>query len=91
MQLDLTRFRQPLSHVSQTFQPAEEVDGDGEAYRVVAPVELEFDLHKDKSRFRVVGQTRTTLELACSRCASRIGCRWTFLGPAVRAGRSRDG
>ena len=68
MQLDLTRYRQPLDHVSKTFR-ADEVDGDGEAYRVVAPVELAFDIHKDKSRFRLVGETRTTLELTCSRCA----------------------
>ena len=50
MQLDLTRFRQPVSHVSRRFQPAEfgEGEGEGDAYRVVSPVDLEFDLHKDK-------------------------------------------
>jgi uncharacterized protein len=68
MQLDLTRYRQPLDHVSKTFR-ADEVDREGEAYRVMGPVELEFDIHKDKNRFRLVGQTRTTLELLCSRCA----------------------
>lgn len=68
MQLDLTRFRQPVSHVSRRFTPAE-VDPEGEeSYRVVEPVELEFDLHKDKTRFHVVGQARTELELPCSRC-----------------------
>jgi uncharacterized protein len=68
MQLDLTRFRQPVSHVSRRFAP-EEVDPEGgESYRVVGPVDLEFDLHKDKNRFRVVGRVQAELELPCSRC-----------------------
>ena len=58
MQLDLTRYRQPLTHVSRQFQPAEVGSGGRGAYRVVAPVELAFDLHKDKNRFRVVGRVR---------------------------------
>ena len=67
MLLDLTRHRQPLTHVSKTFQPAE-AGSEGEAYRVVQPVALDFDLHKDKERFRVEGTVRTELELPCSRC-----------------------
>jgi uncharacterized protein len=67
MQLDLTRYRQPLGHFSRTFQP-EEVEQPGDAYRVVAPVRLEFELHKDKERFRLVGSAVTELELPCSRC-----------------------
>ena len=68
MKLDLTRYRQPLSHFARTFQ-AEDVGGDLDAYQVVAPVELEFDIHKDKDKFRLVGRVRGGLELACSRCA----------------------
>ena len=67
MKLDLTRYRQPLTHVDRTFQPAE-FGAESEAYRVVEPVELAFDLHKDKDRFRVEGTVRTVLELPCSRC-----------------------
>jgi uncharacterized protein len=67
MQLDLTRYRQPLGHFSRTFQPAE-VAQEGDAYRIVAPVALEFDVHKDKARFRLVGSAVTELELPCSRC-----------------------
>jgi uncharacterized protein len=67
MQLDLTRYRQPLGHFSRTFQP-EEVAQEGDAYRIVAPVRLEFEVHKDKDRFRLVGTTVTELELPCSRC-----------------------
>ena len=67
MQLDLTRYRQPVNHFARTFQPAE-VGGDADAYQIVAPVGLEFDIHKDKDRFRLVGRVRTELELTCSRC-----------------------
>ena len=67
MKLDLTRYRQPVSHFVRTFQP-EEVGGETDTYRVVTPVELEFDIHKDKDRFRLVGRVRTELELTCSRC-----------------------
>ncbi len=28
---------------------------EGDAYRIVAPVELDFDIHKDKDKFRLVG------------------------------------
>jgi uncharacterized protein len=67
MQLDLTRFRQPLGHFSRTFQPAE-VALDGDPYRIVEPVQLAFEVHKDKERFRLVGSVMTELELPCSRC-----------------------
>jgi len=67
MQLELTRYRQPLGHFSRTFQPGE-VEQEGDSYRVVQPVSLDFDIHKDKDRFRLEGTVRTELELACSRC-----------------------
>jgi uncharacterized protein len=67
MLLDLTRYRQPLAHFSRTFQPGD-VAQEGDAYRIVAPVVLDFDIHKDKERFRLVGTMRTELELPCSRC-----------------------
>ena len=67
MQLDLTRYRQPVSEFARTFKP-EEVAGDGDAYRIVAPVDLAFEIHKDKDKFRLVGTVKTELELACSRC-----------------------
>src|SRR5919106_997044 len=67
MLLDLTRYRQPLAHFSRTFQP-EDVVQQGDPYRIVAPVVLDFDIHKDKDRFRLAGTVRTELELLCSRC-----------------------
>ena len=67
MQLDLTRYRQPVGHFARTVQPPE-LGGDLDAYQIVAPVELEFEIHKDKDKFRLVGRVRTELELSCSRC-----------------------
>ena len=67
MQLDLKRYRQPLSHFARTFQP-EEVADEGDAYRIVTPSDLAFEIHKDKDRFRLVGTVAAELELPCSRC-----------------------
>jgi uncharacterized protein len=67
MLLDLTRYRQPLTHFTKAFQP-DDAGAEGEAYRVVEPVDLDFDLHKDKERFRIDGTLRTVLEMSCSRC-----------------------
>ncbi len=67
MQLELTRYRQPLGHFSRTFQ-AGDVGPAEDAYRIAAPVELDFDIHKDKDRFRLEGTVKTELELTCSRC-----------------------
>ena len=67
MLLELTRYRQPVNDFARTFTP-EEVAGDGDAYRIVAPVDLAFEIHKDKDKFRLVGTVTTELELACSRC-----------------------
>ena len=68
MLLDLTRYRQPSTHFQRTFQPSD-VGAEGDAYEIAAPVDLEFDVHKDKDKFRLAGRVRTELELTCSRCA----------------------
>lgn len=68
MQLDLGKIRQSQQSFSRTFQPDEVSMGDDDAYRVVAPVRLEFDIHKDKDKFRLMGRVRAELELACGRC-----------------------
>jgi uncharacterized protein len=67
MLLDLTRYRRPLETFSRTFAP-EGVAQPGDAYRIVAPVELEFEIYKDHEKFRLVGTAKTELELSCSRC-----------------------
>ena len=65
--LDLTRYRQPLNSFSRTFQP-EEVGDEVDTYRILTPVQLAFEIHKDKDRFRLVGTVDSELELACGRC-----------------------
>ena len=67
MLLDLTRYRQPQAQFSRIFQP-EDVAQPGDAYRIVAPVALDFEIHKDKERFRLTGTVTSELELTCSRC-----------------------
>jgi len=67
MQLDLTRYHQGLNHFARTFQP-DEVAQDADAYRIVEPVRVDVEIHKDKERFRLAGTVRTRLELACGRC-----------------------
>jgi uncharacterized protein len=67
MKLDLTRYRQPLSQFARTFKP-EEVADEGDAYRITTPVDLAFEIHKDKEKFRLAGTVKAQLELLCSRC-----------------------
>ena len=67
MLLDLTHYRRPADRFARTFQPSE-VGDESDAYRVVSPVELAFDIHKDKDKFRLVGTVHAALELTCSRC-----------------------
>lgn len=67
MHLDLTQIRQPETEVTRRYEP-EAFEGRTSQFRVAAPVELRFKVHKDQDRFRLVGRVRTTLELTCSRC-----------------------
>ena len=67
MLLDLSRIRRSEERFERTFRP-EELPQEGEAYRIVAPVQLAFIIHKDKDKFRLVGDVRTELELSCGRC-----------------------
>jgi uncharacterized protein len=67
MQLDLSKIRQAQTHFEYTFAPADVAMRD-DPYEIVAPVHLAFDIHKDKEKFRLVGEVRTELELPCSRC-----------------------
>jgi DUF177 domain-containing protein len=69
MRLDLSKIRTPHEHFEQVFQPeafgATPADAD---FKVASPVKLAFEIYKDKSTFRLVGRTETTLEVPCSRC-----------------------
>jgi uncharacterized protein len=63
----LARTRTADERFDQAYPP-ETLPPDGETYRIVAPVELGFDIHKDGDQFRLVGRVSTLLELPCSRC-----------------------
>jgi uncharacterized protein len=67
MLLDLTRYRLPVSQFGRTFPP-NEVEQEGDVYRVVTPVQVDLEIHKDKDRFHLVGRAKTELELQCGRC-----------------------
>jgi len=67
MQLDLTKIRQAQDRFERTLDPSQVAMRD-DAYRIVAPVHLAFDIHKDKDKFRLVGLVQSELELPCSRC-----------------------
>jgi uncharacterized protein len=77
MLLDLSKIRTPHEHYRNVLEPsAFKADED---YRIVEPVTLEFDIHKDKETFRLVGRVQATLELACSRCLEPF--RWAVDEP----------
>ena len=42
---------------------------------MASPVTLAFEIYKDKSTFRLVGHTKTTLEVPCSRCLEALTLR----------------
>jgi uncharacterized protein len=66
LSLNLNKIRTAQERFERVYEPdqlAAETD-----YEVVAPVDLQFDIFKDKQQFRVVGGVKTTLELACGRC-----------------------
>jgi uncharacterized protein len=57
-------------HVDRTFQASEFEAGAAadEAYKVVAPVHLVMDVHKDGDAYRASGHVTTRLGLDCGRC-----------------------
>jgi uncharacterized protein len=66
MLLDVDAIRGPHKRIDR-IEPPSAFDAD-DAFRHVAPVELGFDLYKDKAKVRLIGTLRTTIELECSRC-----------------------
>jgi uncharacterized protein len=68
MLFDLSQLREARTHVARTYEPSAFAAGDEDAYRVVEPVQLDFDVQKAGTQFRVVGKVRTALALNCGRC-----------------------
>jgi uncharacterized protein len=67
LSLSLAKIRTAHERFEKRYAP-EAVAAEGDAFQVVAPVELAFDIHKDKDHFRLAGSVKTTLQLPCSRC-----------------------
>jgi len=67
MFLDLNTIRTARDHFEKVYA-SEALSTDSDAFRVVAPVALAFDVAKDKQHFQLTGSVKTTLELICSRC-----------------------
>ena len=72
MQFDLRQLARSggEDHLDRTFQP-DQFDPSivqDEEYRVVAPVQLVMDVHKDRDAYRVTGRVQTRLRLECGRC-----------------------
>jgi uncharacterized protein len=66
MLYDLSRLRTASDRVTRRIEASEfPVE---EEFRLVAPVDLDVEIHKDATKVRVTGRVRTTLQLACSRC-----------------------
>ena len=67
MLLDLNKIHAPRERYEKVYPP-EAFSAQGEAFRVVRPVSLAFDIVKDKEHFQLIGTVATALELPCSRC-----------------------
>ena len=68
MLLDLSQLREARTHLARTYEPAAFATTGDDAYRVTKPVQLDLDIQKDGTQFRLIGEVRTTLSLACGRC-----------------------
>ena|SRR2546429_6687652 len=67
MRLDLNKIHAPRERYEKVYPP-EAFSAEADAFRVVAPVALAFDIVKDKQHFQLIGIVTTMLELPCSRC-----------------------
>jgi uncharacterized protein len=65
--LNLHTIKSARERFEQVY-PLGAVGAGSDDFKVVAPVELAFDIFKDKDQFRLVGSVKTTLEMPCSRC-----------------------
>jgi DUF177 domain-containing protein len=66
LSLNLNKIRTAQERYERVYRP-DELPAEPD-YKIVAPVDLQFDIFKDKQQFRLVGHMKTTLELPCGRC-----------------------
>jgi uncharacterized protein len=64
--LDLSLMREARDRVDRTYDPGA-LAGD-DLFRVLRPVHLAFDIHKDKDQFHLAGRVATVLGMSCGRC-----------------------
>jgi uncharacterized protein len=65
--LNLHHIKGARERFDQVYQPGA-LGAGSDDFTVIAPVELGFDIFKDKDQFRLVGAVKTVLEMPCSRC-----------------------
>lgn len=65
--LNLARIRTAQERFDFVYPP-ETFVADRDTFTVTAPVQLGFDIYKDKDKYHLVGRVQTTLEMPCSRC-----------------------
>jgi len=66
------RDRTEKIRFEQTYEPQAVASGT-DPFRILAPVDLAFDLSRDKDQFLLDGRVKTMLELPCSRCLEPFG------------------
>ncbi len=67
LSLNLAKIRSAEERFEKVYAP-DSLAADRKDFKVVAPVDLAFDIFKDKDHFRLAGRINTTLELECGRC-----------------------
>ena len=69
MHLSLRSLQDAHEHFEKRFEPSLFARGEGDAFRIVSPVALSFDVDRQETgRYRVAGRLNGELELICSRC-----------------------
>lgn len=69
MQLRLRSLQDVREHIDRQYAPALFPTTDADAFRVVSPVTLSFDVDRQEAgRYRLAGHLTGDVELTCSRC-----------------------
>jgi len=69
MHLSLRSLQDAHEHFEKRFEPSLVAGAESDAFRIVSPVALSFDIDRQETgRYRVAGRLTGELELACSRC-----------------------
>ena len=73
LSLKLRSLQGDHEHIEQRYEPSLFEGIGGDAFRVVSPVSLTFDVDRQETgRYRVAGHLTGEIELLCSRCLERF-------------------